>query len=258
MKFGCCASIDNAEAVHRAGFDYLEAGVTLLIPDEDDASFAPILAKYRASPIPVAAFNLFLPRDLKIVGPEIDPARMERYVSRALARMQAIGAAIAVIGSGGSRNVPEDFSRDEATVQIVRFLELVADAADQTDVTIAIEPLNRKELNIINSVAEGVQFARQVNRPSIRVLADFYHMDEDSEPLTEISANQDWLAHIHVADTGRLAPGTGQYPYTEFADQLRQAGYDGMVSVECSWKDFEAEAAPSLAFLRRVFSTASS
>ena len=40
MKFGCCASIDNAEAVYRAGFDYLEAGVTSLIPDEDDTNFA--------------------------------------------------------------------------------------------------------------------------------------------------------------------------------------------------------------------------
>jgi sugar phosphate isomerase/epimerase len=255
MKLGCCASIDLAEAVHRAGFDYLETGVTSLIPDEDDASFAPILAKYRASPIPVAAFNLFLPRDLKIVGPEIDQPRLERYVNRALERIQVIGAAIAVIGSGGSRSVPEGFSRDEATEQIVRFLDLVADAAEQTNVTIAIEPLNRRESNIINSVAEGVEFALQVNRPSIRVLADFYHMDEEGEPLTEITAHQDWLAHIHVADTDRLAPGTGSYPYAEFVDQLRQANYDGMVSVECRWNDFDSEAAPSVEFLRRVFAS---
>lgn len=258
MKFGCCASIDNAEAVYRAGFDYLEAGVTSLIPDEDDTTFAPVLEKYQASPIPVAAFNLFLPRDLKIVGPEIDMARMEQYVQRAVARIQAVGATIAVIGSGGSRNVPEGFSRGEATAQIVRFLKLVADAADPTDVTIAIEPLNRKESNIINSVAEGVEIARQVDRPSIRVLADFYHMDEDDEPLDTLTANQDWLAHIHVADSGRLAPGTGSYPYAEFVDQLRQAGYQGMVSVECRWNDFEAEAAPSVKFLRHVFQGESS
>ncbi|MBZ0298225.1 MAG: sugar phosphate isomerase/epimerase [Anaerolineae bacterium] len=258
MKFGCCASIDQAEAVYRAGFDYLEAGVTSLIPDEDEASFVPVLEKYRASPIPVSAFNLFLPRDLKIVGPEIDRARMEQYVQRAVARIQAVGATIAVIGSGGSRSVPEGFSRSQATAQIVQFLQLVADAADQTDVTIAIEPLNRKESNIINSVAEGVAIARQVDRPSIRVLADFYHMDEDDEPLDTLTANQDWLAHIHVADSGRLAPGTGSYPYPEFVGQLRQAGYQGMVSVECRWNDFDAEAAPSVEFLRRAFQGESS
>jgi len=224
-----------------------------LIPDEDDTKFAPVLEKYRASPIPVAAFNLFLPRDLKIVGPETDQARLEQYVNRALSRIQAIGAAVAVIGSGGSRSVPEGFPRGQATEQIVRFLELVADAADQTDVTIAIEPLNRKESNIINSVAEGVAIARQVDRPSIRILADFYHMDEDDEPLDTLTANKDWLAHIHVADSGRLAPGTGTYPYAEFVDQLQQAGYQGMVSVECHWNDFEAESRLSVEFLRRVF-----
>lgn len=253
MKFGCCASIDNAEAVHKAGFDYLEAGVTSLIPDEDDAAFAPILEQYRASPIPVAAFNLFLPRDLKIVGPVLDEARIERYVSRALARIQAVGATIAVIGSGGSRSVPDGFSRDEATTQLVHFMQIVADAADQTDVTIAIEPLNRKESNIINSVAEGVAIAQQVKRPSIQVLADFYHMDEDDEPLGTIIDNRDWLAHIHVADSGRLAPGTGSYPYETFVNHLQQIGYQGMVSVECRWGDFAAEAGPSVEFLQRVF-----
>lgn len=257
MQFGCCTSIDNAETVYRAGFDYLEAGVTSLIPDQDEAAFAPVLEQYRASPIPIAAFNLFLPGDLKIVGPEIDQRRLERYVSRALARIQAVGARIAVIGSGRSRSVPEGFPREQARTQIVNFLRLVADAAEQTDVTIAIEPLNHRESNIVNSVTEGADFAKEVDHPSIRVLADFYHMDEDNEPLDAITANRDWLAHIHVADSGRGAPGTGTYPYTAFVDQLRQAGYAGMVSVECRWTDLEAEAGPSVTYLRQVFGEAS-
>ncbi len=255
MKFGCCASIDNAEAVYRAGFDYLEAGVTSLMPDEDDMAFASVLEKFQASPLPINAFNLFLPRDLKIVGPEIDQARVQQYVSRALARIQAVGATIAVIGSGRSRNVPDGFPRNQAVDQIVDFLQLVADAADQTDVTIAIEPLNHNESNIINSVADGVALSQQVKRPSIQVLADFYHMDEENEPLDTLTANQDWLAHVHVADSNRLAPGTGTYPYAGFVYQLRQAKYQGMVSVECRWNDFEAEAPGAVEYLRQVFAS---
>lgn len=253
MQFGCCAPMDQASAVQAAGFDYLEAGVTSLIPDQDDAAFASVLAQYRSVHIPVQSFNLFLPRDLKIVGTEVDMARIERYVKRAIDRIEQIGATMAVIGSGGSRNVPDGFSRDSATQQIVDFLSIVADAADRTSVTIAIEPLNRKESNIINSVAEGVVFAKAVDRPSIRVLADFYHMDEENEPLETLIENKDWLAHIHVADSGRLAPGTGVYPYARFVDLLHQVGYDGMVSVECRWNDFATEAEPCVEFLRRVF-----
>jgi sugar phosphate isomerase/epimerase len=252
MLIGCCRAIDQAADVAAAGFDYLEAGLVSLVPDADDEAFAPVLAQYQASPLPVLAFNLFLPRDLRIVGPEVDEARMKLCTQRALQRAQQIGAKIAVFGSGGARNVPDDFPREKAVAQIVHFLDVVADAADQTDVVIAIEPLNRKESNIINSVAEGADFARQVNRPKIQVLADFYHMDEDDEPLSHLVEYKDWLAHIHVADTGRLAPGTGQYPYQEFADGLRAAGYEGLVSIECRWEDFAAEAPAAVEFLRKA------
>jgi sugar phosphate isomerase/epimerase len=163
-----------------------------------------------------------------------------------------VGGQVIVFGSGGARTIPEDFSRDAAIKQIIDFLHLVADAADGTGVTIAIEPLNRKESNVINSVAEAVEIAGQVGRPSIRVLADFYHMDEENEPLSHLVQYEDWIAHIHVADTGRHAPGTGQYPYETFAGQLQQAGYAGMVSVECRWIDFSAEAGPAVKFLRRI------
>lgn len=253
MQFGCCAKIDQVPVLHKAGFDYLEAGVVSLLPEQDDEAFAPILAQYQASPVPIQAFNLFLPRDLKVVGPEVDEDRAKAYAKQAVERMEIIGATTAVIGSGGSRSIPEGFSRDKAVEQIVRFLEIVADETDKSSITIAIEPLNRKESNIINSVSEGVFFAKQVNRPSIRVLADFYHMDEENEPLETLLDNQEWLAHIHVADTDRGAPGTGQYPYAKFVQLLRQAGYDGMVSIECRWKDFEAEAGPAVEFLREVF-----
>ena len=254
MQFGCCASIDNAAEVNAAGFDYIEAAVTSLIPDEDDAAFAPVLAKYEASPIRSTALNLFLPRDLKIVGPEVDEFRMKQYVQRAVARIRKVGATRAVVGSGGARNIPEDFPREKAVDQILYFFNVLADETDGTEVVIAIEPLNTEESNVINSVTEGAEIVQRVNRPSIRVLADFYHMDEENEPLHNIVTCRDWLEHVHVADTGRGPPGTGQYPYPQFVDLLRQADYDGMVSIECRWQDFESQAPPAVDFLRKVFS----
>jgi sugar phosphate isomerase/epimerase len=252
MQIGCCGAVERGPVAQAAGFDYLEGPLVSLLGDEDEAAFAPVLAAYRASPLPVRAFNIFLPRDLKVVGPEIDRERLQRYIRVTLARAQTIGARLIVFGSGAARQVPEQFPRDQAIAQLVQFLRSVAEVAAATGITIAIEPLNRKESNIINNVAEGVELARQVDRAEIQVLADFYHMDEEAEPLEHIVKYKDWLAHIHVADTGRLAPGTGQYPYETFAAHLAQAGYEGMVSVECRWNDFAAEAGPAVQFLRRV------
>ncbi|KRE93381.1 hypothetical protein ASG89_07780 [Paenibacillus sp. Soil766] len=95
--------------------------------------------------------------------------------------------------------------------------------------------------------------AKQVNLPSIRVLADFYHMDEEQDPISTLIENKDWLRHIHLADTGRLSPGSGHYPYVQFAATLKASGYAGMISAECTVHDPEKEFAASLAFMREKF-----
>ena len=252
MHIGCCCNIEDAEIAHAAGFDFIECRVTALLPEEGDEAVAPILAQHQASPIPISAFNIFIPRELKIVGPEVDSARLARYVERGLARVHAVGGEIVVFGSGVARAIPDNFPVDEAHKQTVAFLHQVANAAAKHNVTVVIEPLNRKESNTINSVPEAVALAQKVNHPNIQALADFYHMDEEGEPLTHILEHNAWIKHIHVADTERRAPGSGAYPYAEFADILRAAGYNGRVSIECRWHDFATEARPAQEFLRRT------
>lgn len=252
MKIGCCAPIENAQAVADAGFDYQECTVVSLDPEGSEADFAAVLEKFKQSPVPVEAFNVFLPGDLAVVGPAVDWDRAKAYLQSALGRVSRIGADVVVFGSGKARSIPEGFARDKAEEQIRKFLHLAADAAEENGVTIVIEPLNKKESNIINSVAEAVEYVRAVNRPSIKALADFYHIDEDDEPLTNIRDGREDIHHIHVADTGRKAPGTGSYPYAEFSAYVKQTR-SPRVSIECGWTDFASEAPAALAFLRKQF-----
>lgn len=253
MEIGLCAPVDKAQEAREAGFDYLECPLVSLLADEDDDAFAPVLKRYTSADLPVRAFNMFLPSTHKVTGPEVDWERLQRYTERALRRAVGVGATCAVFGSGGARNVPEGFPPDEALEQLVRFLRYAGEVAAETGIVVAIEPLRRQETNLINTVADGVKLAERVERSAVRVLADFYHMDEEKEPLKHLMDYRDRLEHVHVADTGRHAPGTGSYPYQQFAALLRQAGYDGRVSVECRWRDFAAEAPASVQFLRGVF-----
>lgn len=253
MLLGCCAPIEKARTVQTAGFDYIEPKVTSLIPDETDSAYEPIYQRFTNSPIPTRAFNVFLPNDLKLVGNNINQKRLTAYVHRAVSRLDSLGARIAVIGSAGARNVPKGFSHEEAFNQLVNFFQLVGDTAEDTGVTIVIEPLNKGESNIINSVLEGVELAKQVNRVTVRVLADFYHMQVEKEPLTSLRDLGDWLGHVHVADTDRVAPGLGNWPLSNLYSELKLAKYTGMISVECNWKTFDEEAASCLKFLQNVF-----
>src|SRR5690606_17291330 len=112
-----------------AGFDFIECKVTSLLPEESGDVVSPILAQHKAAPVPVAAFNVLLPGTLKIVGPEVDSARIGRYLDNALARVHEIGSEIVVFGSGTARAIPNGFPAAEAREQIVAFLDQAASAA---------------------------------------------------------------------------------------------------------------------------------
>jgi sugar phosphate isomerase/epimerase len=250
MKLGWCGPIENAAIIEKVGLDFIEVP---LAPFglEDQKSLAAAKKAVAASQLPTLAFNVFIPRDLRVVGTDIDVGRVKSYLGRAAELLAYAHAKIIVFGSGRARNVPEGFDRDKAEAQLIDALCWSAEALQGSDTTLVIEPLNRKESNIVNSVGEGVRFAKAVNRPEIRVLADIYHMDEENEPLSEVAAHVEWLSHIHLADTGRFNPGTGSYDYDTFFGYLKGANYRGMLSAECTVKNPEADMRQSLAFLRR-------
>jgi sugar phosphate isomerase/epimerase len=255
MKLGWCGPIENAAIIAKAGLDFIEVP---LAPFglEDQTSLAAAKRAIAACQLPTSAFNIFLPRDMRVVGPDIDIRRVKSYLGRAAELLAYAQSKIVVFGSGRSRNVPDGFDREKAEAQFIDSLLLSADALKGSDTTLVIEPLNRKESNIVNSVGEGVRFAKAVNRPEIRVLADIYHMDEENEPLSEVATHVEWLSHIHLADTGRFNPGTGSYDYDSFFRYLKAANYRGMLSIECTVKNPEADMCLSLGFLRQHWPSA--
>ncbi|MBA2941306.1 sugar phosphate isomerase/epimerase [Paenibacillus sp. CGMCC 1.16610] len=250
--FGWCSEIQQAEKLKDLGFDYIECALVSLNL-ENETEFAARLPLFMNSPLPVSAFNIFFPGDLKVVGPEVDEERLQRYIYKAAKALNQVGAKNVVLGSGRSRNIPDGWEQNRSEEQFTQLLSRIGEEFAGTGVTLVIEPLNKKETNLINSVSEAVRFAKQINHPSVRVLADFYHMDEEKESLQTLIDNQAWLQHIHLADTGRFSPGTGQYPYEQFVAALKASGYEGMISAECTIRDPETDQRDSLAFMKRVF-----
>lgn len=255
IEFGVCQPLASHALAKAQGCDYLECGVAELLPalPDDDPQVQARMQAFADAALPIKAFNGFIPAALKVTGPDAPWGRVSDYLDAALRRAVQVGADVVVWGSGASRHVPDGFERSVAEEQVIRFLHLAGHWAAKHGITIAIEPLNVKESNIVNSVAEGVSFAEKVAHPRVRVLADFYHMQEDDEPLDALSRFGPWLAHVHVADTGRLYPGSGSYPYAAFVAELNKAAYDGRISVECRWQDLEAEIGASVQYLRSLW-----
>lgn len=164
---------------------------------------------------------------------------------------------IAVLGSGWTRNIPEGWTQAHAETEFLATLSWCADALQGSGTTLVIEPLNRKVSNLVDSVSDGVRLAKMLGRAEVRGLADFYHMDEEDEPLSAVRGQGEWLAHIHLADTGRLNPGTGSYDYPAFFGHLKASGYAGLLSAECGVVGEPIAAMRgSAGFLRRAWADA--
>lgn len=260
MRFGICTGPENREALAGAGCDYIELTVAGALQPEkaDEDVMPPLRAAFLSPDLKPEAYNVLLPGDLKVVGPETDAARQERYLESAFARAASLGGQIAVFGSGGARRIPPGWPVEEAQRQVREFLGRGGAAAARHGMTIAIEPLNVSECNFINSVAEAVALAQEVNHPAVAVLSDLYHVDHDGQSYEETRAAAPWLRHVHVAGAvGRRAPTSDDFAFLrDYLAVVKASGYDGRVSIEGSWDDLAAQAPEALAVLRRAWEEA--
>jgi sugar phosphate isomerase/epimerase len=243
---------ENIRHLMDTGYDYLEFAVGMVAPPAAEQEFAKLAQVVRDSGLRADAFNCFIPASVPVTGPKVDMEQIRAYLDIAMPRMEALGGERVVFGSAGARNVPGGFSRDTAEAQIIDFLNVAGDIAAGLGQLVVIEPLNRAESNIINLVSDATRLARKVDHPNVKVLADFWHVGEEKEPLSDIVDAGPLLKHVHVADSRRWYPGSGSYDYKAFFHALKDAGYDERISLECSFDDFRKDTVSSLAFMKDV------
>jgi sugar phosphate isomerase/epimerase len=96
-----------------------------------------------------------------------------------------------------------------------------------------IEPINRYETRLLNSVAETSSFLDRLSDPPIKVLADTFHMNIEDRDLAEsIKLAGPRLGHVHFADSNRWAPGQGHLDFNPVFEALEQVRYEGYLSAE--------------------------
>jgi sugar phosphate isomerase/epimerase len=252
MRFGFCTSDESrVESLARAGYDYLERGGGSFLPFESEATWAPVRQQMRAAPVPTEAIAGFIAGHLKVTGPDVDRSALQRYLEVLVGRAAEVGVQTINWGSGPSRHVPHGWSMRAAWDQLEEFCHQAADVVGPPGIQIVIEPINPDETNILHTVAEGYALAQRINRPEIRCLCDYYHIERQGEDLSGIGLAAPWLRHAHTAGPDRLCPGPHQ-TQEDYLRALKDAGYDGRLSIEAKCLDAEAASA-GLAFLRAAW-----
>lgn len=115
----------------------------------------------------------------------------------------------------------------------VESVRTMAEHADKVGVRLAIEPLNRFEGYLLNTLADAARFVREIDHPTCSILYDTFHANiEEKNVADAISKCADAIGHIHLSENDRSTPGAGGIDWPTFFDSLHQADFDGWLVVE--------------------------
>ena len=254
MKIGVCSSIEKAYIAVKAGYDYAELNLKNVAAMTED-EFKAYVDQKNSLGIASPCFNMFCPSAIKLTV-NVDTQALSNYAQIAFSRAEEMGAEIVVIGSSGSRKVPEGYDFTAAKESFVRSLALLDSYARRHNIKLAIEPLRVKETNFINTLAEGAEICSLLGSDNVGCTLDLFHFDQNGEPISDIQKYSEFIFHTHLArrNVDRRIPTLDERAEVEeFLNALDAIGYKGKMSLEGEfYPDFESSIVAAMQLFRAI------
>jgi sugar phosphate isomerase/epimerase len=199
---------------------------------------------------------LMTPPGLYITHPDaVIRKKTARYFVELVGLCSDLGGKVIVIGSPKQRNLLPGVKREQAMGYAAEVFTPSLELAQKRGVTLAIEPLSSRETDFLMCASDAVELIERIDHPNFRLQLDVKAMSYEYKPIPQIiRESAKHLAHFHVNDPNLLGPGMGEIGYEPIIAALREAGYDGWLSVEAFDMQYGAEriAQASVEYLRKV------
>lgn len=115
----------------------------------------------------------------------------------------------------------------------VKSVKRLGKVAQDLGIDYCLEVVNRFETNILNTSAEGVQFCKDVDCPSVKILLDTFHMNIEEDNIADaLRYAGDYLGHVHIGEGNRKLPGQGSLPWNEIGRALRDINFKKGIVME--------------------------
>ncbi|WP_257668388.1 sugar phosphate isomerase/epimerase family protein [Parapedobacter tibetensis] len=105
--------------------------------------------------------------------------------------------------------------------------------AEALGVILALEPLNRFETDMVNTVDQAISLVDEVDSSHLKILLDTFHSNIEEKNIPAcIEKLGDRLIHIQANENDRGTPGTGHLDWMGIRNALDTIGYDGSLVIE--------------------------
>lgn len=117
--------------------------------------------------------------------------------------------------------------------QSIKSMKELVKVAEDKQVILNIEVINRFEQFLLNTCEEAVNYVEEIDSPFCGILLDTFHMniEEDSIGGAILKAGKH-LNSMHIGETNRKPPGLGRMPWNEIKEALDKINYKGSLVME--------------------------
>ncbi len=255
MKIGICLNnTDRIRLAHSIGYDFVEVSNTSVSSLNDEDFEKLLVLKNECRDGFFYAANGLVPADIRLTGNNVEFERIQRFAEYSFERLSFLGIKILVFGSSKAKHVPEGFSFEKATEQLVRVTSIFGSVAAKYGMNVCIEPLNTAECNIINTAEDAVNLADMTKLSNVFGHVDYYHMMQNGESMRSLTSLAPRIIHAHIASPVKRAV-VCQYDgadYSAFFKCLRFGGYDKTVSFEGHGASGEKNLSDMLKYLKSL------
>jgi D-psicose/D-tagatose/L-ribulose 3-epimerase len=224
--------LDLIDRIKSFGFDLIEICV------EDPATIDTALIRRRLedAQLGVTVCGAFGPnRDMSSEDDVIRDAAIA-YTRRCVDIAAELGSDVVVgpmyAAVGATRMLTHPMRRMQ-WFRAVNSIFQAADYADKHGVRLAIEPLNRFETDLINTVDQGIELIADIERANVGLLMDTFHMNIEEINIPDaIRRAGKHLFAFHASASDRGTPGRDHLPWPEIVTALHDVDYRGPVVIE--------------------------
>ncbi len=217
--------------LRRLGFEGAELAIRN--PEEiDKKQVLSLLERYQLLVPALGTGQAYVDEGLSLTSPEKESRQKARERIFSHLELSAVLKAKVIIGL--IRGSPEP-SQKESSLEILKDeLGIICEKAKSLGSPgLVLEPLNRYETTIINTISQAKNFIQELASDNLKILADSFHMNIEEQDIKEaLKTAGDLLGHIHLADSNRRAPGQGHFDFDNFFKALAELGYQGWLSGE--------------------------
>lgn len=116
----------------------------------------------------------------------------------------------------------------------VENLRLAGKIAGENGILLGLEPLNRFESDMVNTVDQALSILEEVDSPNLKIQLDTFHGNIEEKNIGDSirKIGKDKLCHVQGNESDRGTPGTGNLDWVGIKEALTDIEYNGAIVIE--------------------------